>query len=69
MELKIKATFWKYILFLRIISKSARSFSIKFTALQLSNGELSDDAHFVQKLITLKVNQLTNYSINNNWLT
>ena len=41
-------------------------FSMKFTALQFSNEELSDDAHFAQKLITLKINQLTNYSINNN---
>ena len=69
MELKVKATFWKYILFVRIISKSAKPFSKKSTASQLSNGELSNDAHFVQKLIDLKVNQLTNYSINNNWLT
>ena len=35
-------------------------------ALKFSNGELSDDAHFVQKLTILKISQLTNYSINNN---
>ena len=41
--------------------EKCKVFFNKFTALQLSNGELSDDAHFVQKLITLKINQLTNY--------